>query len=174
MKKKRPAPARMAGCMPAVLATLAALATALAAAFATTLPAAATERDTRRLAPNGQSAAMNYARYCSGCHGGDGAGRPSKGVPDMRGVLGHFLRVNGGREFIVRVPGVSYTPLADADVAALMNWLLEGIAAPSLPPGTAPYTAEEVARLRSTRMADIPGTRAELVRRLHAAGYRLD
>jgi hypothetical protein len=137
------------------------------------LPAFA-DRDTRKLAPNGQSAEMNYLRYCSGCHGEDGAGRPSKGVPNMRGVLGHFLRVEGGREFIVRVPGVSYTPLADADVAALMNWLLAGIAAPSLPPGSAPYTTEEVARLRSTRMADIPGTRAGLVKRLQAAGHRLD
>lgn len=150
------------------------IAALLLATLAAAVPATATERDTRRLAPNGQGAAMNYARYCSGCHGSDGAGRPSKGVPDMRGVLGHFLRVSGGREFIVRVPGVSYTPLADADVAALMNWLLAGIAQPSLPPGTAPYTAEEVARLRSTRMADIPGTRAELVQRLHAAGYRID
>lgn len=147
---------------------LAALLLALAAA-----PALA-DRDTHKLAPNGLSAQLNYLRYCSGCHGEEGAGRPSKGVPNMRGVLGHFLRVDGGREFIVRVPGVSYTPLADADVAALMNWLLAGIADPSRPPGTAPYTTEEVARLRSTRMADIPGTRAELVKRMGAAGYRLD
>lgn len=138
------------------------------------LPALTAERDTRRLAPNGQSAQMNYTRYCSGCHGDEGAGRPAKGVPNMRGVLGHFLRVPGGREFIVRVPGVSYTPLADADVAALMNWMLAGMAQPSVPSGTAPYTTEEVAHLRSTRMADIPGTRAALVQRLHATGYRLD
>ncbi|MBK9135166.1 MAG: cytochrome C [Betaproteobacteria bacterium] len=146
----------------------------VALAALTPIAVEAAERDTRRLAPNGHTPALNYARYCSGCHGGDGAGRPAKGVPDMRGVLGHFLRVSGGREFIVRVPGVSYTPLADADVAALMNWLLAGIAQPSLPPQAAPYTAEEVARLRSTRMADIPGTRAELVRRLRDAGYRID
>ncbi|MFO1286388.1 MAG: hypothetical protein U1F49_07555 [Rubrivivax sp.] len=92
----------------------------------------------------------------------------------MRGVLGHFLRVSGSREFIVRVPGVSYTPLADADVAALMNWLLAGIAQPGLPQGTAPCTQRKVARLRSTRMADIHGTRRETVQRLHAAGYRID
>ena len=148
--------------------------TALALVLALAALPAMADRDTRKLAPNGQPASLNYLRYCSGCHGEDGTGRPSKGVPNMRGVLGHFLRVEGGREFIVRVPGVSYTPLADADVAALMNWLLADIARPSLPPGTAPYTTEEVARLRATRMADIPGTRAELVKRLHSAGYRLD
>ncbi len=75
---------------------------------------------------------------------------------------------------IFRVPGVSHTPLADSDVAALMNWLLDGIAQPSTPPGTPPYTAAEVTRLRSERMVDIPGTRKEIVERLRVAGYTLE
>lgn len=130
-------------------------------------------RDTSRLRPNGHSPELNYRQYCSGCHLEDGSGAPAKGIPNMRGVLGHFLRVEGGREFIVRVPGVSHTPLADADVAELMNWLLSGIAQPSLPAQAEPYTAAEIGRLRRTRMVDIPGTRAGLVARLREAGYPL-
>ena len=133
--------------------------------------AAAQAADAHRLAPNGQTPRMNYLHYCAGCHLPDGTGKPDKGIPNMRGVLGEFLRVEGGREFIVKVPGVSHTPLADSDVAALMNWLLDGIAQPSTPPNTPPYTAAEVTRLRSERMVDIPGTRKEIVERLERAGY---
>lgn len=130
--------------------------------------------DAARPAPNGQTPHMNYLHYCAGCHLDDGSGKPSHGIPNMRGVLGQFLRVDGGREFIIKVPGVSHTPLADSDVAALMNWLLDGIAQPSTPPGTPPYTAAEVTRLRSERMVDIPGTRKEIVERLRVAGYTLE
>jgi len=145
--------------------TLAALVLAATAAHA--------GRDTSRLPPNGHTPQLNYLQYCSGCHREDGRGAPAKGIPNMRGVLGHFLRVDGGREFIVKVPGVSHTPLADSDVAALMNWLLAGIAQPSTPSGTAPYTADEIARLRRERLVDVPGTRKQLVERLHGMGHAL-
>lgn len=135
--------------------------------------AAGADGAVHRQAPNGQTPRMNYLHYCAGCHLDDGSGKPSHGIPNMRGVLGQFLRVDGGREFIIKVPGVSHTPLADSDVAALMNWLLDGIAQPSTPPGTPPYTAAEVTRLRSERMVDIPGTRKEIVERLRVAGYTL-
>jgi len=136
--------------------------------------AAAAAGETYRPAPNGQTPHMNYLHYCAGCHLPDGTGKPSHGIPNMRGVLGQFLRVEGGREFIVKVPGVSHTPLADSDIAALMNWLLDGIAQPSKPPGTPPYTAAEVTRLRSERLVDIPGTRKQIVERLERAGYSLE
>lgn len=127
-----------------------------------------------RPAPNGQTPRMNYLHYCAGCHLEDGSGKPSHGIPNMRGVLGQFLRVDGGREFIVKVPGVSHTPLADSDIAALMNWLLDGIAQPSKPPDAPPYTAAEITRLRSERMVDIPATRRQIVERLERAGYTLE
>ncbi len=136
--------------------------------------AAQSTGEPHRLAPNGQTPHMNFLHYCAGCHLADGSGKPSKGIPNMRGVLGQFLRVEGGREFIIKVPGVSHTPLGDSDVAALMNWLLDGMAQPSTPPNTPPYTAVEVTRLRSERMVDIPGTRKEIVERLKVAGYTLE
>lgn len=130
--------------------------------------------EAQRLASNGHTPHMNFLHYCAGCHLPDGSGKPSKGIPNMQGVLGQFLRVEGGRAFIIKVPGVSHSPLGDGDVAALINWLLDGIAQPSTPPNTPPYTAAEVTRLRSERMVDIPRTRREIAERLKVAGYTLE
>ena len=66
----------------------------------------------------------------------------------------------------VQVPGVMNSPLNDAEVAALMNWLLPAVSAQTLPAGLAPYTADEVARLRAARPADVLGTRRRLMQAL--------
>lgn len=121
---------------------------------------AAAAGDTKR-------AQVQYMQHCAGCHLADGSGEPAKGIPSMRGQLGLFLTVPGGREFIVQVPGVMNSPLSDADTANLMNWLLPAITANTLPAGTAPYTTAEIARLRSTRPVDVMAVRAELMSRLH-------
>lgn len=99
---------------------------------------------------------------------------PSKDIPPMKGKVGRFLEVPGGRNFIVQVPGVMNTPLDDAEVAALMNWILRGMAKSSTPPDTPPYTAEEVKALRATRPSDIPAARRELVDKLRAKGIPPD
>ena len=109
---------------------------------------------------------MQYLHHCAGCHLADGTGEPAKGIPSMRGQLGLFLTVPGGREFIVQVPGVMNSPLSDRDTANLMNWLLPTITADTLPANTAPYTAEEIARLRATRPLDVMAVRATLVNQL--------
>lgn len=113
-----------------------------------------------------ERARLQFVRYCSGCHHQDGSGSPEFGVPSMRGLLGQFLQVPGGRAFIVQVPGVMNSALGDAEIARLMNWLLPAISAPTLPAGFQPYTAAEIARLRTTRPADVPATRAKLVEQI--------
>lgn len=119
-------------------------------------------------ADDAKRARLNYLHHCAGCHLADGSGAPSQGIPSMRGPLGRFLAVPGGREFIVQVPGVMNSPLSDGDTAQLMNWLLPAVTAETLPPGTAPYSAEEIARLRRSRPLDVMAVRAELVRRMPA------
>lgn len=89
---------------------------------------------------------VDYALHCQGCHLPDGRGMAGK-VPDMRGQLGHFAALPGGREYLVRVPGVSTARLGDADVARLMNWLVRRMG--PVPAGFEDYTTEEVARLRA-------------------------
>lgn len=111
-------------------------------------------------------ARLQYLQHCMGCHLEDGRGAPERGVPSMHDQLGRFLSVPGGREFIVQVPGVMNSGLSDADTARLMNWLLPRVSAATLPPGTAPYTEAEIARLRATRPVDVPAARQALVDRL--------
>ena len=115
-------------------------------------------------------ARTNFIHHCTGCHLIDGSGSPAKGIPSMRGLLGQFLQVPGGREFIVQVPGVMNSPLADRDIAELMNWLLPYVAHATTPPGTAPYTAAEIARLRTSRPLDVAAARQRLMAQMRSAG----
>ena len=119
-------------------------------------------------------ARMNFIHHCAGCHLVDGSGAPSKGIPSMRGTLGQFLKVPGGREFIVQVPGVMNSPLGDGEIASLMNWLLPYVASATTPANTPPYTADEIARLRKHRPLDVITTRRQLIAGLHQAGITID
>jgi hypothetical protein len=111
---------------------------------------------------------LDYVLECMGCHLEDGSGAPGR-VPSLSGV-GRFLRVPGGRAYLVRVPGVAHAPLDDAAVAALLNWMLARYDAPAAAaPGFAPFTTAEVASLRATPLADAAAERRALLARLAAA-----
>jgi mono/diheme cytochrome c family protein len=114
----------------------------------------------------------HYVLHCAGCHRVDGAGAPEKYVPDLR-QLGSFLRVDGGRLFVVQVPGVMGSGLDDRQVAEVMNWLLGTMARASLPEATAPYTADEVGRARSQPLIDVAAARARLVQQARERGVAL-
>lgn len=118
------------------------------------------------------SARSAYVVHCAGCHGVDGAGSKVGYVPDLR-PLGQFLRLPGGREFVIKVPGVMGSGLTDLQVAEVTNWVLGGIAAASVPAGFAPYTQEEVARARSTPLVDVAEMRRQLVSRAREQGVAL-
>src|SRR5262249_48882191 len=59
---------------------------------------------------------VEYALNCQGCHRADGIGTPGS-VPPLAGSVARFLTVPGGREYLVRVPGVAQAPLDDAALA---------------------------------------------------------
>jgi mono/diheme cytochrome c family protein len=99
-----------------------------------------------------------FVVHCAGCHGMDGAGSPTAYVPDVR-KLGAFLRLNGGREYVISVPGVMGSGLDDRQVADVTNWLLATLAASSLPPQFTPYDASEVQRARQTPLVDVASAR---------------
>ena len=103
-------------------------------------------------------AATNYALNCQGCHLADGSGTPGK-VPALAGSLGRFLRVPGGREFLVRVPGVAGARLDDASLAALLEWTIARFD----PTEHAPYTAAEVGHLRAQPLVDVTSERRRLL-----------
>ena len=112
--------------------------------------------------------ALDWAVTCQGCHRADGTGTPGT-VPGLAGSVGKFLRVPGGREFLVRVPGVAQAPLDDAALAAVINWMLARFDGADLPESFAPYGADEVGRLRRRPLTDVEHARSELLRAIERA-----
>ena len=104
---------------------------------------------------------FNYILHCQGCHLADGAATPGK-IPPLIGT-GRFLAVDGGREFLVRVPGVSLSIIPDDELAELMNWMLYRFSADDMPADFEPYTAEEVGRYRQEPLVEVETVRVGLL-----------
>jgi len=116
----------------------------------------------------GASPAVDYAVHCQGCHLDDGRETPGR-VPALAGSLGRFSHVRGGRAYLVRVPGVAQSPLDDAALAALLNWLLPHFDPGGLDRDFAPYTAEEVGRVRHLPLSDVESERRRLMEQMPRA-----
>ena len=119
-------------------------------------------------------ARQNYILRCSGCHQIDGTGAPTSGVPNIKGVLGHFPRLAEGRAFLVQVPGTSNSALNDAEVAELLNWMLKHFSPNEMPVNFVPYTASEVTRLRAEKLNDVTGARTSVVKKLAEMGFKAE
>jgi hypothetical protein len=96
---------------------------------------------------NAQRAWQHWVLNCQGCHRPDGTGSDAT-APSIAGTVARFLHAPGGREYLGRVPGVATSPLADADLAELLNWMLWRFDAAHIPADFHPYTPEELGRLR--------------------------
>jgi cytochrome c peroxidase len=99
----------------------------------------------------------DYVLHCSGCHRLDGSGAP--GVAPGLGDIGELLAASGGRDYLVRVPGVAQAPLDDVRLARLLNFVLRELAGSTAEP---PYDAREVGRLRRSPLRDPRADRARL------------
>jgi mono/diheme cytochrome c family protein len=117
-----------------------------------------------------ESATNLYLLNCWGCHGSRGEG--IKDTAPALIALGDFLKVPGGRSYIVEVPGVAMSSLNDAQIALVMNWALENLSKSPLPNDFSPYTADEVHRYRIVRLADLSKTRRALIDQLIAMKVR--
>jgi mono/diheme cytochrome c family protein len=118
----------------------------LAAASLATVSSRATPAAMRGVVDPVQ-ARTDYQLKCQGCHRPDGSG-DGHSNPPMRGVVGQFLGVDGGRAFIGRVPGVATTDLDDQRLANLVNWTLYTFDPQHMPADFRPYTARELGQLR--------------------------
>jgi hypothetical protein len=112
---------------------------------------------------------IDYMLQCQGCHLEDGSGLPGV-VPPLRGSVGRFLGVPGGREYLVRVPGSAQSPLGDAELAAVLNFLVREFGPADASAGFVPFDAAEVARLRRPPLTEVESVRRELLRWLEAQG----
>lgn len=104
---------------------------------------------------------VDYAIHCMGCHRSDGGGAPPD-VPSLVADLAVFLRVPGGREYLIRVPGAAGSPLSDADLALVLNWVVGRFAPADIARSFTPYTAAEIAQHRARPLLDIQAERARL------------
>lgn len=109
-----------------------------------------------------------YALHCMGCHQRHGEGHGS--VPELKDFVGNFLRVPGGREFLIQVPGVAQSGLTDGEIAAVLNWTLLEFSPEELPADFVPYDAAEVARYRPGRLIDVDPVRARLIEEMRTRG----
>ncbi len=138
-------------------------------AILTTLPPTASsaangEPEDESASFDARRAHFHWMLQCQGCHRPDATGSPG-GAPNMAGEVARFLSVDGGREYLVRVPGVANAALDDAAVAELLNWMLATFDPAHRPDDFTPYTAEEVAALRPhVLVEDASARRAELIR----------
>ncbi len=96
---------------------------------------------------NPQRAWQNWTLNCQGCHRPDGTGS-SATTPSVAHTVSRFLSVDRGREYLARVPGVATSPLTDADLAEVLNWMLWRFDPEHVPADFRAFSAAEVAELR--------------------------
>ena len=96
-----------------------------------------------------------YMLHCSGCHDHDGSGLPSAGIPPFPGIVGSLLKHKEGRRYLSNVPGVVNSGLPPADLARLLNYVLDQWGGPQRPKNARLFTGAEVAELRSQPVDDI-------------------
>jgi hypothetical protein len=101
-----------------------------------------------------------------GCHLADGSGQPGR-VPSLRRSLVLFSASPAGRNYVVRVPGVTQSPLSDQDTAVLLNWMARNLSDLEVPTGFVDYSEGEIHGLRDRPLVRVSAIRARL---LKAAG----
>lgn len=111
-------------------------------------------------------AQADYMLNCQGCHLPEGEGYPARGVPALKGHVGKFLLVEGGREFLVQVPGSAMSDLSNQQLADVLNWILVSFNSAGLPKNFTPYSAEEVTQLRQSPLLEVTKTRSTLIDRI--------
>jgi hypothetical protein len=107
----------------------------------------------------------DYVEHCSGCHGMQGNSAPAQ-IPVLRDRVGYFMCTKQGREYLIRLPNVAYSAIGDnQELADMMNFVVFGLGGNSAPRTAKPFTAAEVARLRTQALAtqSLIAVRAEVV-----------
>ena len=96
---------------------------------------------------------INYLLNCSGCHRGNGEGKPPN-VPTLISELGRMMSVQEMRSYLVRIPGASQAPLSDEDLAEVVNWVLKEFNSDTLPDNFRNLSTAEVTAARKNPLLD--------------------
>jgi mono/diheme cytochrome c family protein len=108
-------------------------------------------------------AKQNYQLNCMGCHAEDGKGLEGQ-VPSLHGTLSKISSAPQGRDYVLRVPGVTQSLLSPAEVAEVLNWAILQFSDVEVAKRIQPFTATEVAKARSRPLLEISTIRAKVLR----------
>lgn len=117
-----------------------------------------------------RSARANYILLCSGCHNVSGMGSKTGGVPAFPGSVGRIAASDRGRTYMMHVPGVVSNAMSDAEIADVMNYILDTWAAEAR---AAPFTPDEVTRRRAVPVPDVVEERRQLAEELASQGVEI-
>ena len=106
---------------------------------------------------------QNYLIHCMGCHGESGLGLEGQ-VPSFRNTLAKISASPQGRDYVLRVPGVTQATLDDRQTAEVLNWVLAEFSTRDAAQQIAPFTAAEVARARQQPLLEVNATRDAVFR----------
>jgi hypothetical protein len=98
-----------------------------------------------------------------GCHGESGLGLEGQ-VPSFSNTLAKISASPQGRDYVLRVPGVTQSSLDDVQTAEVLNWVLAEFSTPQAARQIARFTAAEVARARARPLLEVTATRDALLR----------
>jgi hypothetical protein len=104
--------------------------------------------------PEFTSAQSDYIEHCGGCHGLAGDSAPAA-IPVLRQRVGYFMCSEAGRDYLLQLPNVAFSPTDNAQLADLMNYVVFGLGGSSTPRGARPFTEADVARLRPHPMTSV-------------------
>jgi len=118
---------------------------------------------------NAASPRQDYVLYCMGCHGEHAQGIPGR-IPPLAHFIARFMRTPAGRQYVLRVPGVSGSALPDARIASVLNWLAEKFDDEDLTAGVPLFSQAEVAAARRFPLADVASARRRVMAELVSMG----
>lgn len=119
------------------------------------------------------AAYKDYMLQCAGCHRYDGAGVSQKAVPSFRNSVGFLAMLPAGRDYMIRVPGAAQSQLGNAELAAVLNWIVATYGPDRAASGFRPFTPSEVGAARPYRFDDVAPVRRALDQQLAEQGHQL-
>ena len=103
-----------------------------------------------------------YWLHCAGCHLLDGSSAPPE-VPTLIDEPGRIVALPGGREYLMRIPGVAQAGLDDEKLAEVLNFMLEEFSPTTVPEDFKPFSAAELGRARQRVLINPLKRRADIV-----------
>jgi hypothetical protein len=101
---------------------------------------------------NGLTAAKsNYILQCQGCHQSDGSGTPPE-TPNFSEYGAEFVHSEEGRAYWISVPGASNSPLTDAELADVLNYICAEILNVN---DSRKFSAQEISVHRGKQMKNV-------------------